>query len=159
MLQLSDGDKRELETLMRKAEKPHIRMKTAALWNLSRGKTQREVAEFLGVSRTSVIAWVKRFRAEGVGGLAIRPGRGRPAKVSRSQVENYLRQSPRAFGLNQTRWTLRALARVAPSLVGFSDMGVWKALNRMGFRYKRGQPHLHSPDPEYQEKRGSWSRP
>ncbi len=159
MLQLRDEDRKGLQGLMRHAEKPHVRMKAAALWNLSRGKTRREVAEFLGVSTVSVNAWVKRFRAHGVAGLAIRPGRGRPARAQAAEVEQVLRQSPRSFGLAQTRWTLRALAQVAPSLRGFSEMGVWKVLNRMGFRYKRGQPHLFSPDPQYEEKRGGWFRP
>jgi transposase len=159
MLELSDEDRKELQRLMRHADKPHLRLKAAALWNVSRGKTHREVAEFLGVSTVSVGAWVKRFRAHGVRGLAIRPGRGRPARAQAAEVEQVLRQSPRSFGLAQTRWTLRALAQVVPSLRGFSEMGVWKVLNRMGFRYKRGQPHLSSPDSQYEEKRGGWFRP
>lgn len=159
MLQLSDEENRGLQTLMHQAKRPHVRMKAAGLWNLSRGKTRREVAEFLGVSTVSVSAWAKRFRAEGVAGLAIRPGRGRPARAQEAEVEQVLRQSPRSFGLAQTRWTLRALAQVVPSLRGFSEMGVWKVLHRMGLRYKRGQPHLSSPDPEYEEKRGGWFRP
>jgi transposase len=158
MLQLSDEENKELQRLMRQAGKPHVRMKAVALWNLGQGKTRREVAEFLGVSAVSISAWTKRFRAEGVVGLAIRPGRGRPARAQEAEVEQVLRQSPRSFGLAQTRWTLRALAQVAPSLRGFSEMGVWKVLHRMGFRYKRGQPHLSSPDPEYEKKRGGWFR-
>lgn len=156
MLQLSDDESRVLRMLMRRAEKPYMRVKATALWNLSRGKTRREVAEFLGVSPASVSAWTNRFRTEGTAGLAIRPGRGRPAIAREAEVEEALLQSPRVFGLSQTRWTLRALAEVVPSLRGFSDMGVWKALNRMGLGYKRGEPHLHSPDPEYREKRGGW---
>jgi len=159
MLQLSEQDRRELQRLMRRAEKPHIRMKATALWNLSRGKTRREVAEFLGVSTVSVRAWAKRFHAEGAAGLAIRPGRGRSARAQAAEVEQVLPQSPRSFGLDQTRWTLRALTQVVPSLQGFTEMGVWKVLQRLGYRYKRGQPHLTSPDPEYEEKRGGWFRP
>ncbi len=159
MLQLSGEERDELRRLMRCAEKPHIRMKAAALWNLSQGKSRREVADFFGVSRVSVNAWVKRLRTHGVTGLAIQPGRGRPARAQAAEVEQVLRQSPRSFGLAQTRWTLRALAQVVPSLKGFSEMGVWKVLNRTGFRYKRGQPHLTSPDLQYEEKRGGWFGP
>jgi len=78
--------------------------------------------------------------------------------VQLEELERYVRQSPRAYGLPQTRWTLRALAQTVPSLKGFTDAGVYYALVRAGFRYKRGQPHLHSPDPEYEEKRGGWFR-
>lgn len=158
MLRISEREMKELGILMRRADRPHIRIKATALWNLGRGKTRPEVAEFLGVSTTSISAWTKRFRAEGIEGLAIRPGRGRKALANTTEVERYLRQSPRAFGLAQTRWTLRALAKAVPSIHGFSRMGVWKVLNRAGFRYKRGQPYLHSPDPQYEEKRGPWNR-
>ena len=59
----------------------------------------------------------------------------------------------------QSRWTLSALAGTVPSLQGMTDSGVYRALVRLGFRYKRGQPRVHSPDPAYEEKRGAWSRP
>ena len=159
MLQISEAEMQELRTLMRRAAKPHLRVKATALWDLGRGKTRRQVADVLGVSTVSITAWAQRFRAQGIAGLTIRPGRGRKPQAVPSEVEHYVRQSPRSFGLAQTRWTLRALAQVVPSLHGFTDMGVWKVLHRTGFRYKRGQPSLHSPDPQYQEKRGPWSRP
>lgn len=154
MLHVNVQEFEELRTLMRRAEKSYVRVKATALWNLARGKSRREVADLLGVSLVSVTAWVKRYRREGVAGLAVRPGRGRKAQASGSEVEEYVRQSPRAFGRSETRWTLRALAQEVPSLKGFSAAGVWKVLERAGFRYKRGQPHLHSPDPAYAEKRG-----
>ena len=135
MVEINERDMEQLRKLMRRDTRPHLRTKATALWNLGRGKTGREVADFLGVSTTSVGNWVRRFRDEGLDGLAIR------------------------VGLTQTRWTLSALAQVVPSLKGFSEMGVWKVLNRMGYRYKRGQPYLHSPDPEYEEKKGPWIRP
>lgn len=159
MQQMSETEMQELRTLMLKATKPHLRTKATALWNLGRGKTRYQVADVLGVSMVSITAWAQRYRAEGVAGLGVHPGRGRKGQAVLSEVEYYLRQSPRAFGLAQTRWTLRSLAQVVPSLHGFTDMGVWKVLNRAGFRYKRGQPHLHSPDPLYEEKRGLWTRP
>lgn len=158
MVSWSEEEQGLLRRLMRTAPQPHRRMKATALWNLGLGRSAGEVAAFLGVSRGSLRSWARRFAAEGEAGLALRPGRGRPSRVDPAEVEAYLRQSPRTFGLPQTRWTLRALAQTVPGLRGFTDMGVWKVLNRLGFRYKRGQPRLHSPDPEYGEKRGSWSR-
>lgn len=157
MHRLSEEQVGELRWLVLRAPTPHERMKALALWNLAKGKRRGEVAEFLGVSKASITAWAQRFRAEGASGLCIRSGRGRRPRAVVAEVEQYLRQSPRAFGLSQTRWTLRALAQVVPSLRGFTDMGVWKVLQRAGYRYKRGQPSVHSPDLEYGEKRGLWS--
>ena len=159
MLSLNATQMDELRTLMRRADQPHVRVKAIALWNLGRGKSRQEVADFVGVSVTSLSAWTQRFRAQGAAGLAIQPGRGRRAQADVAELERYLRQSPRAFGQEQTRWTLRALGEVVPGLQGLTAMGIWKALQRAGFHYKRGQPHLHSPDSAYEEKRGAWTRP
>jgi transposase len=153
------SQERELVRLMKHARAPHVRIKAVALWNVGAGRSQREVAEFLGIGLRSVNRWVNRFRGEGGTALLVRPGRGRRPRVQLEELQRYVRQSPRVYGLPQTRWTLRALAQTVPSLKGFTDAGVYYALVRAGYRYKRGQPHLHSPDPEYEEKRGGWFRP
>lgn len=157
MLWTADQE-RELAHWMKHSRIPYLRVKATALWNVGRGRSQGEVASFLGVGLRSVNRWVNAFRREGLAGLMVKPGRGRRPRAQPEEIERYLRQSPRAFGLAQTRWTLRALARTVPSLQGFTDAGVYYALVRTGFRYKRGQPHLHSPDPAYEEKRGGWFR-
>lgn len=148
----------ELEGLVRHAPVPHVRVKAIAVLNVARGCTQREAAGLVCAHREAVGRWVQRYRAQGPAGWSVRAGRGRRPRVDAAEVEAYLRQSPRQFGVAQTRWTLRALASVVPSLGGFTDSGVQRALGRLGFRYKRGQPAVHSPDPEYGEKRGAWTR-
>jgi transposase len=154
MLKASAEDIRELETLMKRAPKSHIRRKATALWNLAQGRSQREVAAFLGASRASVVEWKRRFETEGIAGLSLRPGRGRPRRGRTEEIEAVLRQSPRNFGIPQTRWTLDSLTQVVPSLRGFTPSGVWRVLQRSGLSYKRGQPLIHSPDPAYTQKRG-----
>jgi transposase len=158
MLELNIEQKDELRGLMRRSQQAHLRIKAAALWNLGGGRTQKEVCEFLGVSRASLRFWAKRYLAEGAAGLAVRPGRGRKAQADEAEVARLLEQSPREYGIAQTRWTLMALAKAAPSLAGFSPAGVMKVLRRMGMSHKRGQPYLYSPDPEYSQKRGPLSR-
>lgn len=158
-MEWTDEQIKELQVLARRSPVPHVRVKALAVLNVARGHSRREVAEIVCAHRESVANWVRRYRADGAPGFAVAEGRGRPAQVDAEELENYLRQSPRRFGLAQNRWTLCALARTVPSLKGLTDSGVYRALVRLGFRYKRGQPHLHSPDPAYAEKRGAWSRP
>jgi len=143
----------ELQQLMRGAGKPYVRKKATAVWNYGRGQSQGEIARFLNVGRRSVNRWVNDYRREGATSFDLKPGRGRPSHVDEAEVTRYVKQSPRNFGLEQTRWTLRALAETVPSLEGFTVSGVRYLLNRLGFSYKRGQPTLHSPDPDYDEKR------
>jgi transposase len=50
------------------------------------GITNTEIAERLGISRPTVIAWRKRYTREKLrGGLADRPRRGRPQTVRRAR--------------------------------------------------------------------------
>jgi transposase len=157
-MKVCDEERRELQWAAHHAPTPYVRVKSLALLNLADGRAVAEVAGIFQVSRTSLYAWQRRFAQEGVPGLSVRPGRGRKAVADGEEIARYVRRSPREFGLRQTRWTLKALAEVVPSLKGFSPFGVQKALARAGFRYKRGQPWLHSPDPKYEEKKGLWTK-
>jgi transposase len=137
----------------------HIRVKALALLSLAEGRSATEVASIFRVSRNTVGNWRRRYLSEGIDGLRVRPGRGRPRQADADEIARYALQSPRNFGIERTRWTLALLARTVPSLKGFTRYGVQQALRRAGFRYKRGQPTIHSPDPEYDEKKGLWTRP
>lgn len=149
---------KELHYLGKHAPEGYIRVKALAVWNVARGRTQGEVSEFMAVSRVAVNQWAKSYLAKGSGPFRVRGGRGPRAKANREEIENHLRQSPRQFGLAQTRWTLKALRAKVPSLKGFSVSGVRQALVKFRFGYKRGQPVVHSPDPLYEKKKKSSSR-
>lgn len=56
------------------------------------------------------------------------------------------------MGLPRARWTLRLLAGALLWLATLSDAGVHRLLRRLDLRYRRGQEHLHSPDPDYRAK-------
>jgi transposase len=157
-MELSQQERRELTAVARRGEPGYLRVKALALLNLAAGRSVTEVASLLLVSRESIYFWQRRYRSSGVSGLRVAGGRGRHSAVDLKEVEHYLRQSPRQFGLSRTRWSLTALAEAVPSLRGFSAFGVQKVLRRAGYRYKRGQPHLHSPDPAYAEKKGLWTK-
>ena len=64
-----------------------------------------------------------------------------------------MHQTPENFGIQRSRWTLALILEVIPELAVGTVQGVWSILNRLGIRYKRGRKHVHSPDPEYQEKK------
>ncbi len=157
-MELSQEQSMELEGVAKCGQPAYMRRKALVLLNLAQGRSVSDLAELFRVSRQSIYAWQGRYGEKGVQGFRIRRGRGRKAKANPEEIERYLRQSPRRFGVQRTRWTLKSLAGVVPSLKGFSPYGVEKALIRAGYRYKRGQPHIHSPDPQYEEKKGLWTR-
>jgi transposase len=152
----NEAQKAELQRLAKTHPKAYVRVKALALTHLAEGKTASETAAMVRFHRVSVGEWANRYLAEGAAALEVAEGRGRHSSVQGDEIGRYLRQSPRTFGIDATRWTLSALSQVVPDLKGMSPPGVLKVLARHGYSYKRGQPHLHSPDPDYEEKKGRW---
>jgi transposase len=129
-----------------------LRRKALAVRAVGLGEPRATVARCFAVSLTSLGAWLRRYAQGGLPALEIAPGRGRKSPVDPDEVLRYALQSPRNFGVERTRWTLRLLAQTVPSLHGYSDAGVLRVLRRLGLSYKRGQPWLLSPDPDYEKK-------
>lgn len=132
--------------------KAHVRVKALAVLAVAKGYSQKHTAEVYDTSAVSVNSWVGAYRAEGLSGFEIAPGRGRPRQADDEEVERYALQSPRNFGVDRSRWTLRLLGETVPSLQGFTETGVRHALKRCRISYKRGQPWLLSPDPDFEKK-------
>jgi transposase len=132
--------------------KAGLRVKALAVLAVARGSTYRAVGEMFDTSSHSISAWARSYRERGLEAFEVAAGRGRPKKANDDEVETYALQSPRNFGINRSRWRLADLARTVPSLAGFSVSGVRQALRRRHISYKRGQPWMSSPDPEYEKK-------
>lgn len=153
-LNLDPDQVAELEALARHGEPAHLRPKALTLLSWAEGRPVSLIASIFRVARKTVYDWRRRYLADGVNGLRVGKGRGRRAGVDLAELKDYVRQSPQNFGIRRTRWTLALLVQAVPSLKGYSCSGAHHALRRAGFRYKRGQPWLHSPDPEYLQKKG-----
>lgn len=143
----------ELNQASKSAVPCYLRFRALAVWHCAQGQSRSATARYLRTTRQSVGKWVRDFCHQGLDGLRISAGRGRKPRISHNDVMDYLLQSPRNFGINRTRWTLELLAKHVPSLKGFTRGGVSYILNKLNVSYKRGQPHSHSPDPDYDEKK------
>jgi len=69
-----------LRRLRDHAARPYLRERAAVLLAVAQGASIRRAAQHAGLkghAADTVCAWVARYRAEGVGGLRIRKGRGR----------------------------------------------------------------------------------
>jgi hypothetical protein len=86
-LVLTPDQVRDLETLRDTDPLPYRRERAAALLKIADDHSGRAVAltGLLKVRQPDTIyAWVKLYRTEGVAGLSIHPGRGRPPAFSPS---------------------------------------------------------------------------
>jgi len=149
---LSDSQRAELEHWSRNHPRPGMRLKALAVGAVARGFTRAQAGGILNVSPYTVGQWYQRYVRSGWAALQIRPGRGRRSGVDAPQVQGFVRQSPRNFGIQRTRWTLKLLGQTVPCLAGLQPSAVWHALRRLGISYKRAEPWLHSPDADYAKK-------
>lgn len=69
-----------------------------------------------------------------------------------------LRHSPRRHALPFARWTLALLTVTVGWLAPLTPSGTHRLLARLGLVSRRGQEHLHSPDPEYDGERAAVRR-
>lgn len=66
----------------------------------------------------------------------------------RESLLSILRHSPRQYGIARSRWRLADLLDiVAERLQLTSVSGIWRVLQRLNIRYRRGWAHCVSPDP------------
>jgi hypothetical protein len=84
-LMLSTSARQELERVRDREPEPYMREKAAALLKIAAGQSGRDVAchGLLKHRRPdTVYDWVRRYQAEGVKGLRVKPGRGRKPAFS-----------------------------------------------------------------------------
>jgi transposase len=106
-----------------------------------------EIVTRTGVSKPTVIAWKKRYAAEGVGGLADRPKRGRPRTTDDvAVVLRTLEPPPERLGV--THWSSRLLA----AELGLSNVKVADVWREYGLQPWRSETFKFSTDPELEAK-------
>ena len=115
--ELSPSDRTYLEKLLRKGQMSARQFKRAmALLELGKGKTITVVKETLGVSRSTVSKWVKRYREEGLLVLHDKPRSGRPVEIDGTQRAKVTALACSNPPVGHSRWTLRLLADKAVEL-------------------------------------------
>jgi transposase len=142
----------------------YARERAAAILKVADGWSARRVAAegLLRPRRPETVAgWVDAYLRRGVVALAVLPGRGRKPAYARAglsrrdaaeAVLDRVHQPPRAAGLDRARWTLAALGAAVGWLAGLTHGALSRLLARLRVRYRRGQEHVHSPDPQYEAK-------
>jgi len=79
VIQLSDVQRQELTDSHQSGKSHAFRERCQMILLKSEKRTSAEIAGFLGCHKITVNGWVRRFEAEGIEGLKMRPGRGRRA--------------------------------------------------------------------------------
>jgi len=149
-LTLTSGQEKVLRELAQSRTTPHRQViRAKALLLAAEGLANTAIAETIGVSPTSVMAWRARFTEEGLAKFGeVRKGRGRKPSIPAAKVEAIVEATLRETPPGETHWSCRTMAK-AQEVSSTTVQRIWSA---------RGlKPHLVktfklSNDPHFEEK-------
>jgi transposase len=149
-LTLTDGQEKVLRRLARSRTTAHRQViRAKALLLAGQGLPNTAIAERLGVSPTTVVAWRERFAEEGLAKFGeVRKGRGRKPSIPAAKVEAIVEATMHDTPPGETHWSCRTMAK-AQQVSATTVQRIWSA---------RGlKPHLVktfrlSNDPHFKEK-------
>lgn len=84
-IELDDNRRKELEKGCRNGKSHAFRTRCPKVLLKSEGRKSKDIADFLGFCQQAVNNWLKRYKAEGIKGLKVKDGRGRPAILSKTE--------------------------------------------------------------------------
>ncbi len=121
------------------------------------GKSVGEIASQLSRNAHTVRLWLTRYLDGGIAGLSTRKQPGRPAKKApliEAQLQELLVKSPQDYGYQEAGWQLNILRDwFEKQGLHACDNTLVKALNKLGFVYKRFSKTLPTNAPSAAEKK------
>src|SRR5215216_3914889 len=142
----------EAETLRRWARRPKtaqaLALRSRIVLRCSRGGSNTEVAEELGVQRGTVAKWRSRFVSDRLDGLLDEPRPGRPRTISDEQVEAVIVKTLESAPKDATHWSTRSMA-VESGLTQSAVSRIWRAF---GLQPHRQDSWKVSKDPLFVDK-------
>src|SRR3954465_572775 len=147
-LGLREGDRERLQALTRSSTAPAgLAPRARVVLRGADGGSNRAIAEKVGVSRPTVLAWRERYQAKGLAGLDDEPRSGRPRQIDRARViATTLAPPPDKYGV--THWSSRLLARHL-RIGDYSVATIWR---EAGIQPWRAESFRFSTDPELEAK-------
>ena len=113
------------------------------------GISNNQIAAQLDVSRPTVILWRQRFAEGGPAGLTeVKQGRGRPPRISATEVEKIIHATLHTQPKGATHWSCRTMATHA----GISPATVQRIWDAHGLQPHRVRTFKLSNDPQFVEK-------
>jgi len=148
-LKISDGTKKQLETMANSRSLPYAQVRRAQIILLSaQGLTNTEIAKRVDLSNRMVGIWRQRFIDQGLMGLYDQPKPGAPRTISDDQVAELIQKTLNKEPKGATHWTCRSIAQET-KLSKSTIQRIWNAFNVQPHRQKH---FTLSTDPYFVEK-------
>ena len=113
------------------------------------------VAPVMGVHRSTIFNWIKRFREYGIARLIDKPKGHYPSKLTagqKTQILHWLAEGKDAYG-NDVHWTVARLINEIEQIFGIrvGKTPLWLFIRKSGFRQKVPRPVHANADPQAQK--------
>ena len=113
----------------------------------AQGRTNTEVAQHLGVARSTVIKWRSRFLTRRLEGLVDEPRPG-PPKLTDEHIERVIVTTLETTPTDATHWSTRSLARA----LGLNQTAVSRIWRAFGLKPHLTEAFKLSTDPQFIDK-------
>jgi transposase len=142
----------ERETLERWVRRPKtsqgLAERARIILTSADGKNNTHAAIALGLNRTTVMKWRRRFLAKRLDGLLDEPRPGAPRTISDAEVERVITRTLESKPRDATHWSTRSMARE----LGMSQSTVSRIWRAFSLQPHRSETFKLSTDPLFIEK-------
>ena len=148
-IQLSPSEREQLERWSRRRKTSQsLANRARIILEAATGATNTTIVEKLGLSRSMVARWRRRYAKSGIDGLIDEPRPGAPRQVSDEDVERVLTMTLESLPRDATHWSTRSLAKEC----GLSHMTVARIWQAFGLQPHRSTTFKLSKDPLFIDK-------
>jgi transposase len=153
----------ELRAATKGRKDPGFARRARGVLLFAEGRRYSYICEAMGVSKEGLRLWLRSYEKGGIAGLVEQPKPGRTrvkSKEIEAAVEEIIHRPPTDFGFDRSTWSLEAMVEYVFTSrnlqVGMQT--VRDVLHEMGYRWRRAKHSVTSPDPDYEGKKGQWTR-
>jgi transposase len=151
-IELTAAQEQELEQVFKRTEDRRLRTRCQAVLMAARGRARHEIAQDLGVHRTTMRLWLRSYREHGLAGLPIKWAPGPQARIPEElapRIVAWVKGGPASCGLQRANWTYAELATYLFQQTGItvSETTMREFCHRQQirpyrptYRYLRGNP-------------------
>lgn len=110
---LTATEQAALEHTFKTTPDRRLRDRCQAVLMAGRGRKQIAIAQDVGVHRTTVRLWLKRYRERGIEGLTIHWASGPPGRIPATlapTIQSWVKEGPQSCGLDRANWSYEELA-------------------------------------------------
>jgi transposase len=153
---LSPSEEQELERTFKTTADRRLRARCQAVLMAARGRARHEIAQDLGVHRTTLRLWLRSYRERGLQGLSIQWAPGQPPRMPAAlspTIVTWVKGGPASCGLQRANWTYAELVTYLYQQTGIatSETAMREFCHRHQmrpyrptYRYLRGNPQCQA---------------